>query len=32
MVPGNHVSLLTEPHVKVVANEIRIAIAEARVS
>ncbi|KFA88356.1 amino acid adenylation [Archangium violaceum Cb vi76] len=32
MVPGNHVSLLTDPHVKVVANEIRIAIAEAQVS
>jgi thioesterase domain-containing protein len=32
MVPGNHVSLLTEPHAKVVANEIRAAIAEAQVS
>lgn len=29
MVPGNHVSLLTEPHVQTVANEIRAAIAEA---
>ncbi|NOJ92531.1 non-ribosomal peptide synthetase [Corallococcus coralloides] len=32
MVPGNHVSLLTEPHVREVANELRAAIAEARVS
>ncbi|OJH37521.1 amino acid adenylation [Cystobacter ferrugineus] len=31
-VPGNHVSLLTEPHVEAVANEIRAAIAEAGVS
>jgi thioesterase domain-containing protein len=31
MVPGNHVSLLTEPHVKAVANELRAAIAEAQV-
>jgi thioesterase domain-containing protein len=30
MVPGNHVSLLTEPHVKAVANELRAAIAEAQ--
>ncbi|MGE6761661.1 thioesterase domain-containing protein [Corallococcus interemptor] len=32
MVPGNHVSLLTEPHVREVAKELRAAIAEARVS
>ncbi|OJH37307.1 alpha/beta fold hydrolase [Cystobacter ferrugineus] len=32
VVPGNHVSLLTEPHVEVVANEIRAAIAESGVS
>ncbi|WP_246356972.1 thioesterase domain-containing protein [Pyxidicoccus fallax] len=32
MVPGNHVSLLTEPHVQALANELRAAIAEAQVS
>ncbi len=32
MVPGNHVSLFTEPNVKAVANEILAAIAEAQVS
>ncbi|QSQ26736.1 non-ribosomal peptide synthetase [Pyxidicoccus parkwayensis] len=32
MVEGNHVSLLTEPHVERVANELRAAIAEAQVS
>lgn len=32
MVPGNHVTLLTEPHVQVVAAELRAAIAGAGVS
>lgn len=32
LVPGNHVSLLCEPHVEATAYEIRAAIAEARVS
>ncbi len=32
MVPGNHVSLLTEPHVETVANELRAAIVEAQIS
>ncbi len=31
MVPGNHVSHLTEPHVETTAYELRAAIAEARV-
>ncbi|ATB33209.1 alpha/beta fold hydrolase [Melittangium boletus] len=31
-VPGNHVSMLTEPHAEAVAHEIRAAIAEAGVS
>ncbi len=32
MVPGNHVSLLTEPHVEALVSELRAAIAEAQVS
>ncbi|WP_239576520.1 alpha/beta fold hydrolase [Archangium primigenium] len=32
MVPGNHVSLLTEPHAEAVAHEVRAAIAESGVS
>jgi thioesterase domain-containing protein len=32
VIPGHHVSLLTEPNVETLAREIRAAISEAKVS